>query len=615
MTAGHEQGVPMLGIDLPPANGEAFAHNTLVVRGWAASPAGLDLVEVMIGGRSYRAAFGFPSPEIAESLPGIEGADHCRFELNLDTSGHERGDYEVTVRATDGAGSSAEQSSPIRLEPYVDAPFEPVAQDEGVASGTTTMWCEAPDLFSSSEVGEPVEVRGWCHAAAGIDRVLVSVDGRVLRRAHHPLVRPDLRGRFGEDGAAQSGFALTLDPSECPLGWRELTVVAVGNDGRSVGVSGRIHCVQGSGLPSDPPGREPSLAVPSVEHLSDGRYVPEIHADTTLSPEHHARYRAVAGLAPGRKILDAGCGVGWGSVLLADGGAESVIAVDISPVAIEAARGRDGAERVDFRIGDLQDLGLEDDSVDVVVCFEAIEHVYRPAAAFDELRRVLRPGGILVISSPNPGVYVSGNPFHFHEFTSTELESELRERFAEVRMYRQQLHSATILGDETALELGDSGIELSAQVRKVLGTPPGEAVYSVVVASDGALPDLPCMVVLGGTSDLDAERDLTRAWQERALRAEVEAAASRADMYMAMAAQREALARLERAEAAPDPPDTPDKADPPDDIGERIRALEAERDAAKRNLEALERSLSWRATAPLRALKRRGLPPRGEGSG
>lgn len=608
MKAGSEPAAPLLGVDLPLPSGEAFAHNVLTVRGWAASPAGIDFVEVAIGGRSYRAAFGLPSPELVESLPGVDGSDHCRFELRLDTSGHARGDYELLVRAADRAGGIAQQSGPIRLEPYVDPPFDTPAQDAAVASGVTTMWCETPDLFSSSEVRAPVEVRGWAHAAAGIERVLVSVAGRALRRAHHPLVRPDLRGRLGEDGARQGGFALTLDPSECPVGWRELTVVAVGNDGRSVGVSGLIHCLEGTEPAPDPPTREPSLAVPSVEHLSDGRYVPDIHGATTLCPEHHARYRAAATLVAGRTVLDAGCGVGWGSMLLAGAGAESVVAVDISPVAIEAAREREGAEDVDFRVSDLEDLPLEDDSVDVVVCFEAIEHVYRPAVALDEVRRVLRPGGMLLISSPNRGVYPAGNPFHFHEYTTEELEVELRDRFAEVRVYRQQLHSATILGDAPALELDDSAVELSAQVRKVLGTSPGAEVYAVAMASDVPLPELPCMVVLGGTADIEDERDQTRMWQDRAMRAEVEAAASRADMHMAMGAQREAMARLERAEAAATAATAP-----AEEAGERIRAAETERDAAQRNFEALESSLSWRVTAPLRALKRRYADSSGRG--
>ncbi|MDQ4018790.1 MAG: class I SAM-dependent methyltransferase [Actinomycetota bacterium] len=320
---------------------------------------------------------------------------------------------------------------------------------------------------------------------------------------------------------------------------------------------------------------------------------------------HLRRYEFARPYCRGRDVLDAGCGVGWGSTLLAGAGAESVVAVDISPVAIEAARERDGAEAVDFRVGDLEDLPLEDDSVDVVVCFEAIEHVYRPAVALDELRRVLRPDGILVISSPNRGVYPAGNPFHFHEFTTEELALELRERFAEVRVYRQQLHSATILGDMPALELDDSAVELPAQVRKVLGTSPGEEVYAVAIASDAPLPDLPCMVVLGGTSDIEDERDRTRMWQDRAIRAEVEAAASRADMHMAMGAQREAMSRLARAEEA--------ATASAEEAGERIRAAEAERDAAQRNFEALESSLSWRVTAPLRALKRRYADSPGRG--
>ncbi|HEV2723959.1 MAG TPA: hypothetical protein VGV10_04950, partial [Thermoleophilaceae bacterium] len=110
----------------------------------------------------------------------------------------------------------------------------------------------------------------------------------------------------------------------------------------------------------------------------------------------------------------------------------------------------------------------------------------------------------------------------------------------------------------------------------------------------------PCMVVLGGTADMYDERELARSWRERAVRAEVEAAASRADMYMAIGAQREATVRLMRAQEESTVP-------------ERLRQAEAQCDAAQRNFEALESSLSWRVTAPLRALKKRYAGASGRG--
>ncbi|HEV3212019.1 MAG TPA: class I SAM-dependent methyltransferase [Acidimicrobiales bacterium] len=183
-----------------------------------------------------------------------------------------------------------------------------------------------------------------------------------------------------------------------------------------------------------------------VEVPSGERFVPEAMGGQLIEAEHHARYRHAAQLVGGRWVLDAGCGVGWGSALLAAAGAASVTGLDIDPDALSNARARTDAAV--FVRGDLADLPFADASFDVVVCYEAIEHVAQPLLALDELRRVLTPAGVLTISSPNPDVYPAGNPFHVHEFTPDELRRELSHRFPNIAAFQQHTMLASVVVPE-----------------------------------------------------------------------------------------------------------------------------------------------------------------------
>jgi SAM-dependent methyltransferase len=223
---------------------------------------------------------------------------------------------------------------------------------------------------------------------------------------------------------------------------------------------------------------------------SGERFVPEAMGDQLIEAEHQVRYRHAMRLVAGRRVLDAGCGVGWGTTLLADAGATSVIGLDIDAEALEDAKGR--TEAAVFVRGSLMELPFADGSFDVVVCFEAIEHVTDPLVGLDELRRVLAPGGVLTVSSPHPGVYPPGNPFHIHEFTPDELQGELLKRFGHATPWEQHSMLASVLltaGDADALVTAISLARLSM----------AEAPYSVFDASDATCePSSPIGVLVSG---------------------------------------------------------------------------------------------------------------------
>lgn len=181
---------------------------------------------------------------------------------------------------------------------------------------------------------------------------------------------------------------------------------------------------------------------PVLVHTGE-RMVPEASGTGTFW-EHIYRYRFATRYARGKRVLDVACGEGYGSAALMKAGAASVIGVDVSPETCEHARQKYG---VDARVGDARNLPLPDDSVDLIVSFETIEHIPEPERFLDECARVLAPGGILVISTPNRDVFGQeeageGNPFHCSELDQSEFEGMLRTRFRRWTNYTQCHHGA-----------------------------------------------------------------------------------------------------------------------------------------------------------------------------
>ncbi len=170
------------------------------------------------------------------------------------------------------------------------------------------------------------------------------------------------------------------------------------------------------------------------------RMVPErSHARTFW--EHVARYRFARAYALGKRVLDVASGEGYGAAALAKAGASSAIGVDVSAESCASAARKYGIWAV---VGDAHRLPLADRSVDLVVSFETIEHLARPADFLDECFRVLEPGGTLIVSTPNRPVYGAEveNPHHVAEFDRDEFAALLAGRFESVRLFSQFPRSA-----------------------------------------------------------------------------------------------------------------------------------------------------------------------------
>lgn len=151
---------------------------------------------------------------------------------------------------------------------------------------------------------------------------------------------------------------------------------------------------------------------------------------------HVAAYRHAATLVGGRRVLDAGCGEGFGTATLSPLAAE-LVGVDYSADAVaECRRLWSGAARPNLRFEqvDLTRPGDFRERFDVVVCFQVLEHIRDSTPFLRALAERLAPGGLLLLTTPNRLRSASENPYHVREYTAAELASELAAVFGDVQL-------------------------------------------------------------------------------------------------------------------------------------------------------------------------------------
>jgi ubiquinone/menaquinone biosynthesis C-methylase UbiE len=171
------------------------------------------------------------------------------------------------------------------------------------------------------------------------------------------------------------------------------------------------------------------------------RMVPEA-AGADVFWEHIYRYRFAATKVAGKRILDIASGEGYGIAALAQAGASTALGVDVSAEACAHAMRKYGIEA---RVGDAQKIPVKNQSIDLVVSFETIEHLSEPELFVEECARVLAPGGKAIISTPNRDVYREkspNNPFHVNELSESEFSQLLAAKFSKIVMYTQSPKSA-----------------------------------------------------------------------------------------------------------------------------------------------------------------------------
>ncbi len=162
--------------------------------------------------------------------------------------------------------------------------------------------------------------------------------------------------------------------------------------------------------------------------------------------DHVARYKFASRYVRGKKVLDISCGTGYGSRILCDSEIVKTTGVDISSEAIDFAQTHYQIKGLEFKVGNILDINFPKNYFDVITCFETVEHVQNQEKAFMELKRVLKPTGLLIISSPNrkltsPGRSINDhpdNPFHVKEYSTGEFVSALGRYFKILEVYGQR---------------------------------------------------------------------------------------------------------------------------------------------------------------------------------
>ncbi len=160
-----------------------------------------------------------------------------------------------------------------------------------------------------------------------------------------------------------------------------------------------------------------------------------------LFKEHEIRYGFVKKFVRNKIVLDIACGNGYGSNLLANSGAKFVYGIDYDKESIENANKKYMQENIKFVLGDAEKIPLGKSSVDTVVSLETLEHLRSPEKFITEISRVLKPRGMLILSTPNKEVSYEDNPFHLKEYTLSQLNSLLsdfrkKEFFGQRRVIR-----------------------------------------------------------------------------------------------------------------------------------------------------------------------------------
>ncbi|NCT66769.1 MAG: class I SAM-dependent methyltransferase [Rhodanobacteraceae bacterium] len=229
---------------------------------------------------------------------------------------------------------------------------------------------------------------------------------------------------------------------------------------------------------------------PDALPFTGERFTPECVREIWY--EHFHRYAFARRLAAGKRVLDAACGEGYGSALLAEVAAE-VTGVDIDAASVAHARARyAGKPNLRYERADAARLPFADRTFDLVVSFETLEHLAAQQELLAGFARVLADDGVLVISSPDKRTYseLAGfrNEFHVRELYREELLDLLRPHFGAVRLYGQKLLFQSALW---ALDREPASCEVrtaAAGGAQLAAGPDYAPLYFIAVCARHALP-------------------------------------------------------------------------------------------------------------------------------
>ncbi len=224
-----------------------------------------------------------------------------------------------------------------------------------------------------------------------------------------------------------------------------------------------------------------------------------------LWAEHIARYAFAARFAAQARVLDMGCGTGYGTAELAQQ-ARSTTGIDVSAEAIAYAQEHYPLPSVTFLAAPATALPFEPASFDLITAFEVIEHIDNWHDLLIEARRVLHPGGTFLVSTPNKLYYAESrptegpNPFHTHEFEFEEFRDALSAVFPHVTILLQNRLESQAFYPHAIF------VPVDAQLDTARGSP-AEANFFLAICSIDCAPEVRSFIYVPRAANLLRERE------------------------------------------------------------------------------------------------------------
>ncbi|GAB3961632.1 hypothetical protein GCM10028805_60970 [Spirosoma harenae] len=224
------------------------------------------------------------------------------------------------------------------------------------------------------------------------------------------------------------------------------------------------------------------------------RYVPTLAGE--IACEHMNRYYFVINQfdLSHKTVLDIASGEGYGTDILAQH-AECVYGVDISEEAIEFAKQKYKRENIVFRVGEATSIPLPANSVDLVVSFETIEHLDAHKDMIDEIKRVMKKDGILIISSPDKLNFTdkteNENHFHIKELYYEEFKQLINENFTKSFFFSQRIFVGSMIALDGESDAYHKPIIINKQGQKSTLEPK----YNIAIATNSSELNLPYSII------------------------------------------------------------------------------------------------------------------------